>query len=112
MAAVTNLRITSAAAEALKQTMSRITDYCPVATVIWSVSGAIETPQTDGTVSVRGVGPGWDIAFYDISRVPSGEVVLIEGVRFYFDQGSTSERLNGATLDYRGGFFAVKDAAI
>ena len=112
MAAVTNLRITSAAAEALRQTMSRITDYHPVATVVWSVSGAIETPRTDGTVFVKGIGPGWDVAFYDISRVPSGEVVLIEGIKFYFDQGSTSERLNGATLDYRSGFFAVEDAAI
>jgi len=112
MAAVTNLRVTTAAAQALRQAMSRITNYRPVASVIWSVSGTVETPMPDGTASVRSVGPGWDVGFYDIERIPVGEVVLIDGIEFYFDQGSTSERLNGATLDYRKGFFAVQDAAI
>jgi len=112
MAAVTNLRVTAAAGKALRQAMSHITNFRPVATVIWSVSGVVETPMPDGTASVRSVGPGWDVGFYDIARVPAGEVVLIDGIEFYFDQGSTSGRLNGATLDYRRGSFAVQDAAI
>ena len=112
MAAVTNLRVTSAAAEALRQAMSQITSFRPIATVIWSISGTVQTPKPDGTTSVRGVGPGWDVGFYDINQVSPAEIVLIDGIEFYFDQGSTSERLNGATLDYRRGFFAIINAAI
>ena len=112
MAGVTDFRITTVAVEALQQTMSHIGGNQCIATVMWSVAGAVETPQADGTSSVIGVGPGWDVGFYDIDRIPKDEIVVIEGIKFYFGQGSTSERLNGATLDYKNGGFFVANAAI
>ena len=112
MAAAIDLRVTDTAARALRGAMSRIDKFKPVATVVWSVAGSTETPQADGTVSVKAVGPGWDVGFYDSASVPSDKIVVIDGISFYFDQGSTFERLNGATLDYRNGFFAVTNAAI
>jgi hypothetical protein len=111
MAGVTDLKITTAAVKALQQALARIGGQ-RVATVVWSTAGAIERPLSDGTVSVKSVGPGWDVGFYEIERIPKDQVVQIEGIRFYFDQGSISERLNGATLDFENGGFIVANAAI
>jgi hypothetical protein len=108
MASVTALAISDAARQALLGTLEKYIDYDALVTVVWSEFGWVETPKADGSVERRDTGPDWSVAFHRRDKVPASEVVTIAGIDFYFDQGSISERLNGKTLNYRGGFFYVE----
>ena len=57
------------------------------------------------------IGAHWGVGFYSPDKVPAHEVVEIDGIPFVFGQGPTSERLNGATLDYADGKFVVTEGA-
>jgi hypothetical protein len=83
--------------------MGRI-DGASVATVVWATHGVSRSP--DGRV-VSEIGPHWSVGFHAASKVPSEWIVQIEGVPFVFDQGTTSMRLDGTTLDFDHGKFLV-----
>jgi hypothetical protein len=107
MASIIALTISDAARKALLDTL-RTLDHDALASVVWSESGWVEERRVDGSAERRDVGAGWNVAFYRRDRVPPTEVIPISGIDFYFDQGSISERLNGKTLHFRGGFFHVE----
>jgi hypothetical protein len=91
--------MTDAAKRQLMSNMSRITEFEPAASIIWSsdvVAGVTHPPR-------------WGIAFYDIGKRPYGRVITIDSVRFVFTQERAYAHLNGATLDYRDGRFVVSE---
>jgi hypothetical protein len=95
-----SLRITDAAKSELQLRMSAITDYEPVATLLWASTGTGNRPMRE---------PHWGVGFYDIATRPSGRVATIDGIPFVFVQDLAFKRLNGATLDFRSGRFVVAE---
>jgi hypothetical protein len=93
------VRVTEAAKRQLAAHLSRITEFEPAASIVWSSN------VVDGVTHP----PRWGVAFYDIGRRPSGRVVSIDGVPFVFTQVRAYTHLNGATLDYRDGRFVVNE---
>jgi hypothetical protein len=91
------VRLTEAAKRQLAAHLSRITEFEPAASILWSSN------VVDGITHP----PRWGVAFYDIGRRPSGRVVSIEGLPFVFTQERAYTHLSGATLDYREGRFVV-----
>jgi hypothetical protein len=47
-----------------------------------------------------------EVGAFNKERIPPSEVLSISGIPFVF-KDNESERLNGKTLDYRGGIFRV-----
>jgi len=94
------IRITDAARAELRQRMSGITEYSPVATLLWASYGVVGKPPEP---------PRWGVAFYDILNRPYGRVVRIDGLPFVFIQPFSFERLDGATLDHRNNRFVVDE---
>jgi len=94
------LRLTESAKRELLASISRITDFEAVASVLW------------GSTVVNGVArePHWGVGFYDKGTRPSGRVTAIQRVPFVFTQDRAYTNLNGATLDYREGRFVVDEA--
>ena len=94
-----SLRLTDAARDQLLFHLSNITDFEPVAALLWGsdVTGGITRE------------PRWGIGFYNLGTRPYGRVTRIQGVPFVFTQNRAYMRLNGATLDYRNGRFVVDE---
>src|ERR1043166_6030411 len=84
------VRVTDAAKRQLMSHMSRITEFEPAASIMWS------SDVVDGVTHP----PRWGVAFYDIGKRPYGRVITIDGVRFVFTQGRAYTTLNGPTPDY------------
>ena len=105
------LTLSDSARVALSMLMQRHSKYVPVATVTWSEGGWTEYHDQFGNLVHRTDGPGWDVGFYDRSRVPEDQIVTLGGIEFVFDQGPISMRLDGRQLDYRNGGFIVDDGA-
>ena len=78
-----------------------------VITVSWHEASAKIEPLADATLRFQDTGPGWGVGAYARNKIPEAEIVTISGIEFCFAQGHISERLNGKTLDYRGGSFCV-----
>src|SRR5262245_62073790 len=93
------VRVTDAAKRQLMSSMSAITEFQPVASLLW------------GSTVVNGVSrpPRWGIGFYDIGTRPYGRVVTIDGVPFVFTQQRAYTHLDGATLDFRDGRYVVEE---
>jgi hypothetical protein len=106
-----SLILTADARAALIAAMSNITEYEPVATVLWATAGSSGWLLPDGREEFRFLGPHWMIGYYDKAKLPSEEVVEIDGVPFVFGQDRISMRLDGATLDYANGRFTVSEGA-
>ena len=95
------MHVTEAAKRQLDSHMSRITEFRPAASILWSsnvVDGVTRPSQ-------------WGVAFYDIATRPSGRVVQIGGLPFVFTQQRAYTHLDGATLDYHNGRFVVSESA-
>ena len=103
--------LTAEARAALIAQMSNITEFQPVAAVLWATAGSSGRLLPDGTEQFEFLGPRWMIRYYDMAKLPSGEGVEIDGVPFVFGQDRTSMRLNGAILDYTNGQFIVAEGA-
>lgn len=97
-----SLRLTTAARGELLAEISRIHDFEPAATLLWTHVDTSRHP-TDG--------PRWHIAFYNIATRPSGRVIKIDGIPFIFVQVNSAERLDRATLDFRDIRFVVEGDA-
>ena len=78
-----------------------------VITVSWHEGSAKLWPLADGTLRFQDTGPGWGVGAYARSKISEAEIVTISGIEFVFAQGDISQRLNGKTLDHRGGSFHV-----
>lgn len=91
--------MTEAAKRQLMSHMSRIAEFEPAASILWS------SDVVDGVTRP----PRWEVAFYDIGKRPYGRVVTIDGVRFVFAQERAYTHLDGATLDCHGGRFLVRE---
>jgi hypothetical protein len=48
----------------------------------------------------------WSVGAFNKEKVPASEVITISGISLVF-QAKDSTRLNGRTLDHRGGIFCV-----
>jgi hypothetical protein len=93
------LRLTDAARQKLLVSLTNITEFEPIATVLWSstvISGVASAPR-------------WGVAYYEKGTRPYGMVTSIQGVPFVFTQKRAYTHLNGATLDYRDGRFVVDE---
>jgi hypothetical protein len=96
------LRLTPAARAALQSKMAAITDFKPVASLLWASSVAVGNELR---------GPQWTVGVYNIATRPWGRITSIDGVPFVFVQrDAVVANLNGATLDYCDGRFVVDGA--
>jgi hypothetical protein len=97
---IPSIRLTEAARDQLLLHLSRITEFQPVASLLWSanvVGGVAQEAR-------------WGVGFYNIGTRPYGRVTRVQGVPFVFTGARDYTRLNGATLDYRDGRFVVEGA--
>ena len=100
--------LTPAAKAALLQDMARITKFTPVASVLRAESGTDGSGLTrSGKVEHRG--PHWMVGFYDLAKLSRWRVVELDGIRFTFLCQPASPRLDGSTLDYVLGHYAVHE---
>jgi len=104
------LNVTDSALVALRVLIGRHTNFVPIATVSWSGVGTTFPPDQYGRMRVRHREPGWDVGFFDRATLKADDIVEICGIEFTFDQAAESRRLDGATLDYRDGYFVIEDA--
>ena len=63
-------------------------------------------PGSIVALSLSGVDGQCDDGAFNKEKIPSSEVLSISGIPFVF-KDNESQRLNGKTLDYRGGMFCV-----
>ena len=95
------LRITPAARLALQSKMAAITDFKPVASLLWGTPTVNDEPRE----------PRWMVGFYNIASRPWGRVTSIDGIPFVFAQRDVVvANLNGTTLDFCEGRFVVHGA--
>jgi hypothetical protein len=64
------------------------------------------SPGSIIALSLSGVEGQCDVGAFDKEKIPPSEVLSISGMQFVF-KDNESRRLNGKTLDYRGGMFRV-----
>jgi hypothetical protein len=104
--------LTPAAKTELVRFMARIRDFQPVVCVTWRISGSRGWIEPNGDEKIESLGPGWDVGFHDIKKLPPEELCELDGLQFIFDTGREFSRLHGATLDYTDeGFVVVESAA-
>ena len=102
-----NLRLTAAARDELVRLMALVSDFSPIASVQWSFDGSFTRPEgTSGSLP-----DGWDVGFYDRTKVPSEWTQMIDGIPFVLDGGRMWE-LDGRILDFDGRKFRVVQSAI
>jgi hypothetical protein len=106
------LRLTAEGKAALEWFMRQITDFDPVASVIWVTSSSAMRLTKNGDEEFENIGPHWGVGFSARERFPASEIVEIDGIPFVFGQGSISDRLNSATLHFVDGRFEVAEGAI
>ena len=103
-----SLALTPTAKAALIRDMGRVTEFVPVASVLWAESATLGRALTkSGEVENRG--PHWSLGFYDLSQVSRWRLREIDGIRFTFLRQPASPRLDGATLDYENGHYTVHE---
>jgi len=103
-----SLALTPAAKAALIRDMARISEFVPVASVLWAESATLGRALTrSGEVEHRG--PHWSVGFYDLAKVSRWMVVDIDGIRFRFIRQPALSRLDGAMLDYEQGHYIVHE---
>jgi len=64
------------------------------------------TPGSIVALEWSGPDSHWSVGAFNEAKVPASEVVMISGIPFVFHP-KDSQRLNGRTLDHRGGTFCV-----
>jgi len=89
MAQSISLKITEAARLAVLDFLS----HCSPGSIV-----ALELSEMDGQCA---------IGAFNKAKIPASEVVSISGIPFVFKEDE-SPRLNGRTLDHRGGVFRVE----
>lgn len=92
--------------------MNDITEFRPIAAVVWYESGSAGYELPDGEQKIADLGPHWGVGFHNSAKIPADEIVEIDGIPFVFDMTSSSKRLDGVQLDYANGYFVVKENAI
>ena len=92
--------------------MNDITEFKPIAAVVWSVAGSAGYQLPNGEQKIVDLGPHWGVGFHNSAKIPVDEIVEIDGIPFVFDMSSSSKRLHGARLDYANGDFVVEENAI
>jgi hypothetical protein len=103
------LTLTPSARTALLAYMASITEFRPVASVVWIIAGSSGWLGPGGAEHIQFNGPHWSVGFYDAARFPEGVVSEIDGIPFVLDGGRHSSRLVGAVLDYSNGEYIVHE---
>src|SRR5262249_7717884 len=103
-----SVALSPSAKVAVLRDMARITDYVPVASVIWIV-GETLGPGLTASGKIEHRGPRWGVGYYDLAKVSRWRLTKIDGIRFTFLRQDELRRLNGATLDYAHGRYAVHE---
>ena len=102
------LALTSDAKAALARDMANITEFVPVASVLWANSETLGRGLTkSGQIEHRG--PHWFVGFYDRADVSRRRLRQIDGIPFVFLRQPASPRLDGATLHYEKGHYTVHE---
>jgi hypothetical protein len=78
----------------------------------WHVAGSAGYQLPDGEQEIFNLGSHWGVGFHNSAKLPTEEIVEIDGIPFVFDMSSSSKRLHGAQLDYANGYFVVEENAI
>jgi hypothetical protein len=105
-----DLTITDAAKARLLLDIANISEYEAIATVVWSTSGAYIKRDDRGNEIESGDLLGcWSVGFYSPSQTIHVDIQYISGIKFVFDQGSISERLNGKVLDIKNGYYHIQE---
>jgi hypothetical protein len=100
-----NLRVSEAAKQLLLRDISAITEYVAIVTISWGLEYSF---GKDG--NPKEPSEGWSVGFYDTKDVPLDGIQEISGIKFVFNQGPISSRLNGKVLDAQNGNIVVRDA--
>jgi hypothetical protein len=104
------LTLTPSARAALLAHMASITEFRPVASVVWIIAGSSGRLDLGGSEHFEFFGPHWSVGFSDAERFPEGTVSEIDGIPFMLDGGRHSLRLIGAVLDYSNGEYVVHES--
>ena len=91
--------------------MASITEYEPVASVVWHLADSLGYLDRAGGEHFEFYGPGWTVGCYSASQCPESAVTIVDGVPFVLDDGRQSSRLVRAVLDYTDGAFFIHEAA-
>ena len=102
-----DLKLTDAARVELAALVSGDGNGDLIVAPAWLAVGSYK--NIDGSTNLE---PKWGIGLYrrSNSEFASDEITDINGIPFVFLQGSVSERLNGAILDYKNGEWVVLDS--
>jgi hypothetical protein len=104
------LTLTPSARSALLVHMASITEFRPVASVVWIIAGSSGRLDPGGSEHFEFFGPHWSVGFSNAERFPEGTVSEIDGIPFVLDGGRHSSRLIGAVLDYSNGEYVVHES--
>jgi hypothetical protein len=105
------LTLNPSARVALLAYMASITEYQPVASVVWNIAGSSGWLGPGGSEHFEFRGPHWSLGFSNVERFPEGVVSEIDGIPFVLDAGRHSSRLVGAVLDYSNGEFVIHESS-
>ena len=76
----------------------------PITSVVWWEEGYITSPDGVGIWTP----PRWGVGWYDLRNIDAEKIQSIDGIKFIFDQGAMSEKLNGKLLDIVNGKYVVR----
>lgn len=103
MWAQASLQMSAAAKAQIIAMMNDLAHIHPIAYIGW----VLDQVSGMGEAAVH-LGPSWGVGFYSMDQVPRDAISLIDDIPFIFE-AETSQRLNGAILDFANGVFVVRE---
>lgn len=104
-----NLKLSASAKVLLEKHLSEIEYEDPITSVQWYESEISMRYDKNGNEISDASGPSWGVGWYSSDQVPIEMIQEIDGIKFVFNQGPISEKLNGKLLDVEDGNYFVKE---